>query len=71
MSLPPHVRAAAERVLDRAARRLLDEADPHPARATPRVDVDPLDDGPDQRPPLGEGEPPPVLDGDREKARAA
>jgi hypothetical protein len=62
MSLPPHVRAEAQRILDGAARRLLSEQlDRDAIGATARGDSRPLNGGPDQRPPLIEGESLPVI----------
>jgi hypothetical protein len=47
--LPEHARLDAQRVLARAARRLLEaRLDGDPLAATPGLDDDPVDDGPDE-----------------------
>ena len=62
MSLPPHVRADAQRILDGAARRLLAEKlDRNPIGATARGDLRQIDGGPDQGASLIEGESIPVV----------
>ena len=59
--LPPHVRAEVQRILDRAARRLLaEELDSDPVGAAARADRDTLDRAVNQRSLLAHGQPIPV-----------
>lgn len=67
-TLPPHVRAEVRRILDGAARRILEETNNNPGRSLPRTYRDRLNDGFDNPAFLGEGEEIPVHAG-KSKAR--
>src|SRR5687768_16053992 len=70
--MPPHVRARVQRILDGAARRLLNETDPDATRAAAGMDVNPSNSGSYQVPLLPECQLVPVLRGvDAQRGRDA
>lgn len=62
--LPPHVRAEVQRILDGAARRLLEQANRDAAGAGAGINTDLLDDGFDEAALFLKGESVPVKAGD-------
>lgn len=71
MTLPPHVRAEVQSILDGAARRLLEERDTQPVSTPAGMNSDGLNNSPDKGTTFLKGESRPIITSDGEGGKVA